>query len=96
MHRSQFRPQNFLQMANTIKNWISLNFRESEKKMKKIPAMISKVFLQKRLCAHLKTPQNSLMSKPRGRLTMSALQLKEGVQGCICFISCKIIFLFLM
>ena len=34
MHRSQFLSQNSLQMANTIKNWISLNFRESEKNEK--------------------------------------------------------------
>ena len=34
MHRSQFWPQNSLQMANTIKYWIRLNFRESEKNEK--------------------------------------------------------------
>ena len=34
MHRSQFWPQNSLQMANTIKNWISLNLRECEKNEK--------------------------------------------------------------
>ena len=34
MHRFRFWPQNSLQMANTIKNWISLNLRESEKNEK--------------------------------------------------------------
>ena len=34
MHRFQFWPQNSLQMANTIKNWISLNLQESEKSEK--------------------------------------------------------------
>ena len=34
MHRSRFWPQNSLQMANTIKNWISLNLQESEKSEK--------------------------------------------------------------
>ena len=31
MHKSQFWPQTCLKMANTIKNWISLNFQESER-----------------------------------------------------------------
>ena len=34
MHRFRFWPQNSLQMANTIKNWISLNLQESEKREK--------------------------------------------------------------
>ena len=34
MHRFRFWPQNSLQMANTIKNWISLNLQESEKSEK--------------------------------------------------------------
>ena len=66
MHRSQFGPQNSLQMANTIKNWISLNFRESEKSEKN-PAMICQFFFcifllmfsNKNSCEeHQKTRQN--------------------------------------
>ena len=31
MHRSRFWSQNSLEIANTIKNWISFNLREREK-----------------------------------------------------------------
>ena len=50
MHRFQFWPQNSLQMANTIKNWIRLNLRESEKNYHQWFDMFS----NKNGCVHIK------------------------------------------
>ena len=66
MHISQFWPQNSLQMANTIKNWISLNLRESEKNEKNTSNDLTSffyiflvMFSNKNGCAHIKkTRQN--------------------------------------
>ena len=68
MHRSRFWPQNSLQMANTIKNWISLNLQESEKSEKISSNDLTSFFLRfllmfsnKNSCACIKKLVKTLM-----------------------------------
>ena len=68
MHRFRFWPQNSLQMANTIKNWISLNLQESEKNEKNTSNDLTSFFLHflvmfsnKNGCARIKKLVKTLM-----------------------------------